>query len=603
MGKLLERSELDVRYTWSTETIFASDEQFEEELQAVKTLVEQDPFAAVRGRLGDSADYVLQYFRNDQAHTERLGKLQIYAHTKADQDTRLPEYQAMMSRVQSVSAEYAEKASFFEPELLSLPEDLLNTYLQDNALAEQRQMLDNIVRNKPHVLSAETEAVIASLGDVLHGAGQTFSQLTNADFNHGSFTVDGTEYVVTDGRLGLLLRDPSRTVRQLAYERLYDTYLGHKNAIAALYANSVKTDIRLARARRFETARDMALFENNIPTSVYDALVTGVRQNAFHLHRYFELRRRHLGLERVRLYDKYVPLAEAQLDEYAYEDGFNLVKEGLAHLGDEYGGILDRAREERWIDVYETPGKRSGAYSTGFYATSPYILLNYQGNYNSVSTLAHELGHSVHTYLAGRSQLPQYSGYSIFLAEIASTVNETLLVNHLLDITKDPLARATLINQQLDSLTGTIFRQTMFADFEWQTHREVEEGRALTHDSLSELYAGLNRIYQGEAYEEDERSAAEWSRIPHFYHAYYVFQYATGMSAALVFADRIRKEGAAATDRYLGFLRAGSNDYPLEVLRKAGLDMTSPDVVTQALAIYGELVAELERLLAEISTK
>lgn len=598
MEKLLERSELDVKYTWSTEAIFASDERWEEELQAVNTLVGQDPFAGVRGRLGESADFVGQYFLIEQTLAERLGKLQIYAHTKADQDTRLSEYQAMMSRVQSVSAEYAEQESFFEPELLSLPESLLHTYLQDDALADHRHALDNVIRNKPHVLSTETEAVIASFSDVLYGSGQIFSQLTNADFNHGSFTVDGTEYVVTEGRLGILLRNPDRTVRQLAYERLYDTYLGHKNAIAALYANSVKTDIRLARAKRFETARDFALFENNIPTSVYDALVTGVRNNAAHLHRYFELRRKRLGLDRVRLYDKYVPLVEAQLDDYAFEDGFRLIKEGLANLGDEYGTILDRAREERWIDVYETPGKRSGAYSTGFYATRPYILLNYQGNYNSVSTLAHELGHSVHTHLAGRSQLPQYSGYSIFLAEIASTVNETLLVNHLLDVTKDPMARATLINQQLDSLTGTIFRQTMFADFEWQTHREVEEGRALTHDSLCELYAGLNRTYQGEAYEEDDRSPAEWSRIPHFYRAYYVFQYATGMSAALVFADRIRKEGSAAADRYLGFLRAGSKDYPLEVLREAGLDMTNPDVVTQALSIYGELVTELERLLA-----
>ncbi len=601
MGKLLERSELDVKYTWSIEAIFASDELFEEELQAVKTLVEDDPFIGVRGRLGESADFVKRYIVIAQTFAERLGKLQIYAHTKADQDTRTPEYQAMMSRVQSISAEYAERDSFFEPELLSLSEDVLSTYLRDGALADHRHRLDNIVRNKPHVLSAETEAVIASLGDVLHGSEQTFSQLTNADFLHGSFTVDGAEYVVTDGRLGLLLRNPDRTVRRLAYERLYDTYLAHKNAIAAMYANSVKTDIRLARAKRFATARDVALFENNIPISVYDALISGVRGGAGHLHRYFELRRKHLGLDRVRLYDKYVPLAEAQLDEYAFEDGFKLVKEGLARLGDEYGAILDRAREERWIDVYETPGKRSGAYSTGFYATNPYILLNYQGDYNSVSTLAHELGHSVHTYLAGRSQAPQYSGYSIFLAEIASTVNETLLVNHLLDVTKDPLARATLINQQLDSLTGTIFRQTMFADFEWQTHRQVEEGHALTHDSLCELYAGLNRTYQGEAYEEDERSPAEWSRIPHFYHAYYVYQYATGMSAALVFADRIRKEGPPAANRYLGFLRAGSRDYPLEVLREAGLDMTNPDVVTQALSIYGELVTELERLLAEIT--
>ncbi|PWI57237.1 oligoendopeptidase F [Sulfoacidibacillus thermotolerans] len=601
MGALRERDQIELQYKWSTEALFATNEAWEEEFQAVRKQVEDDPFASLRGHLGDGAGVLLRYFEVSKVLGERLGKLQIYAHILADQDTRQSLYQAMQSKVQMLSAEFAQKDSFFEPELLALPQEQLDRYVQSEELNAYRHLLDNLIRNKPHVLSDETEAALASLHDVLGTAGQVFSQLTNADFQHGAFTVDGTEYVVTEGRLGLLLRNSNRMVRQLAYEHVYDTYLHHKNAIGALYANSVKADVRLARVRNFATARQMALFANHIPEAVYDALIKGVRENISYQHRYVELRRRILALDHVRLYDKYVPLAQANLDDYSFEKGFSLVQEGLRALGDEYQEILKKAIDERWIDVFETPGKRSGAYSTGFYATRPYVLLNYQGNYDSVSTLAHELGHSVHTYLAGKTQLPHYSHYSIFLAEIASTVNETLLVNHLLDITEDPLARATLINQQLDNLGSTIYRQTMFAEFELDAHRAVEEGHALTHDSLSEMYSRLNTFYHGPAYAEDERSTAEWSRIPHFYRAYYVYQYATGMSAALVFADRIRKEGSSAAEKYLGFLRSGSKDYPLAVLQEAGLDMTDPSVITQALSIYGQLVDELEQLLTAVN--
>ncbi len=601
MEALRERDQIELHYKWDTEALFATNDKWEEEFQAVRKLVEDDPFVDDRSHLHEGTKVLQRYFNVSESLGERLGKLQIYAHILADQDTRVSLYQAMQSRIQMLSADFAQKDSFFEPELLALPEEQLDAYVKNPAMKDYQHLLDNLIRNKPHVLSDETEEVLASLHDVLGAAGQVFSQLTNADFQHGAFTVDGTEYTVTEGRLGLLLRNSNRAVRKLAYEHVYDTYLHHKNAIGALYANSVKTDVRIARVRKFETTREMAFFANHIPTAVYDALIKGVRDNIAHQHRYIELRRKWLELDHVRLYDKYVPLAQASFDDYSFEQGFDLVKEGLLVLGEDYQEILEKAVAERWIDVFETPGKRSGAYSSGFYATHPYVLLNYQGNYNSVSTLAHELGHSVHTYLAGKTQLPHYSNYSIFLAEIASTVNETLLVNHLLDITEDPMARATLINQQLDNLGATIYRQTMFAEFEKDAHQVVEEGRALTHDSLSEMYGALNTVYYGSAYAEDERSAAEWSRIPHFYRAYYVYQYATGMSAALVFADRMRKEGAPAAEKYLGFLRSGSKDYPLAVLKEAGLDMTDPSVITQALTIYGDLVDELESLLMKKS--
>ncbi len=597
MQELKERSEIDAKYQWSLEAIFASDDAWDAELDTVRKVIEQDPLEAIRGHLGDGPEVVLHYFEISKEISERLGKLGIYAHTKNDQDTRVPMYQAMMSRMQMVQAAYSEKESFFEPELLSLPHDQLQAYVSDDSLSEYKHILEDISRSKPHVLSPQAESLLASLQEVFGASHRAFSQLTNADFVHGAFTVDDTEYTVTEGRLGLLLRNDNREVRRLAFNHVYDTYLAHKNTISALYATSVTKDISLARARGFETARQAALFANNIPETVYDALIEGVRNNITFVHRYWELRRKRLNLDAIHMYDKYVPLVEAELDDYSFEDAFDLVKKGLSALGQDYGHTLQTALTERWIDVFENPGKRSGAYSTGFYATRPYVLLNFQGDYNSVSTLAHELGHSMHTYLSGENQPPQYSGYSIFLAEIASTVNETLLVNHLLDVTNDPKMRAVLINQQLDSLTGTIYRQTMFAEFELLAHRKVEEGAALTHDSLCDMYSTLNQFYHGSAYREDDRSPAEWSRIPHFYRPFYVFQYATGMSAALVFADRIRKEGANAAQKYFGFLKSGSKDYPLAVLQEAGLNMNDPQVITQALSVYGDLVTELEQLL------
>ncbi len=597
METITDRSQVDSKYQWATEVMFATDEAWETEFEAVKAFVDTDPLAAFRGHLGEGAAVVLDYLTTSTQINERLGKLAIYAHTKNDQDTRVSAYQAMMSRVQMLGAIYGEKESFFEPELLSLADDVLASYLASPELAAYRHGLDDIVRGKPHVLSTEAESLLAALSDTLGTSQRVFSQLTNADFQHGSFTVEGEEYQVTEGRLGLLFRHENRDVRKQAFERVYDTYLAHKNAVAMLYFSSVSKDVTMAQARGFASARQAALFGNNIPESVYDALVQGVRDNISHVHRYYELRRRTLGLDKLELYDKYVPIVTGELEKYSFEEGFDLVKKGVAGLGEAYISDLQKAVDQRWIDVYENPGKRSGAYSTGFYATYPYVLLNYQGNYDSVSTLAHELGHSMHSYLSGKNQPPQYSGYSIFLAEIASTVNEMLLVNHLLDTTTDPKQRAFLINEQLDTLTGTIYRQTMFAEFEYLTHKAVEEGQALTHESLCAMYSELNQYYHGAAYQENDRSPAEWSRIPHFYRPFYVFQYATGMSAAIVFANRIRKEGSGAAEKYLGFLKSGSKDYPLDVLKEAGLDMTDPNVVKQALDVYGQLVDELETLI------
>ena len=599
MEKIKERKDISEQYQWDLASMFTSDADWETAFTAAQSTIAQDPFADIRGKLAVGPQYVAAYFRQSGDLQLDVEKLYIYAHTKSDQDTREALYQGMYSRAHTLISMYSESASFFEPELLAMPADTLASYLEYAELQEYRHALEDIMRWKPHVLSGETEAALAALQDPLSGVSQAYSQLTNADFVHGSFTVDGVEYIVTNGRYGLLLEHRDRRVRQAAYEKLMDTYVAHRNVLGSLYAASVKKDVTMARLRSFPSARESALFQYNIPSDVYSALIDGVHSQIDRVRRYTEVRRRALGLEHVAPWDRYVPLVETADVKYTFEEGMALIKVGLRPLGDEYAAILDRAVQERWIDVYENEGKRSGAYSTGSYKTKPFILMSFQGNYDSVSTLAHELGHSVHSYLSNKTQPPQYAGYSIFLAEIASTVNETLLLRHLLSTTEDPAWRAKLINEQLDKLSGTIIRQTQFAEFESITHDMSERGEALTPDSLANVFGKLSTFYAGDAATDDERMKFGWSRIPHFYRAFYVYQYATGLSAALAFADRILSEGTPAVQRYLDFLRSGSKADPLVILKNAGVDITDPAVVGGALKLFGELVDELGQELVQ----
>lgn len=596
-GQIRERSEIEPQYCWDLESMFATDAAWETEYAALRDILKEDPFATARGHLGDGPGVVRMYFETARSVGERCELLYVYAHTKHDQDTRADRYQGYQAQALSLFSIYGERTSFFEPELLALPQERLDEYKQSPELADFRHALDNIARFKPHILSAETEAVLASLSDILGGARNIYSQLANADFVHGSFTVDGQEYIVSEGMYGVLLENRDRRVRERAYNQLIGTYLGHKNAISALYGNSVKRDVTVSQARRFATAREAALFGNHIPPAVYDALIDGVRANIGHLHRYYTLRRRKLNLDKLCLWDRMVPIVEVESPSYTYHEAMKLVRAGLGALGDEYGAILDKALSERWIDVFETPGKRSGAYSTGFYRTKPFILANFQGRYDDVSTLAHELGHSVHSHLTWTTQPPQYADYSIFLAEIASTANEILLVNHLLDKTDDRDLRAMLLNEQVDRMVATIYRQTMFAEFELAAHGMAERGEAVTFESLTKAFADLSTYYYGPEFDLNEKAFGEWTRIPHFYGMYYVYQYATGMCAALVFADRVRKEGKPAVDAYLGFLRSGSSAYPLDVLKQAGVDMTDPAVIAEGLKTFGSAVDALAQLL------
>ncbi|MCY0870115.1 MAG: M3 family metallopeptidase, partial [Firmicutes bacterium] len=400
MQNVMDRSQVPDQDRWDLTAIFADDSACASELRSVREAVAADPFAHVRGRLAEGPQVVRDCLQTSLDLFTRVNKLGIYAHCHSDEDTRNTHYQALQASVQALRAEASSCASFIEPELLALPDAMLAAYREAPELAPFRMSLVRIARDKPHVLGAGEEKLLSSLSDVLGASGQVFGQLTNADFDHGEITVDGVVYPVTSGRYGVLMRHGDRRVRQLAHEKMSATYIAHKNAISALYAASVRKDVALARARNHSTAREAALFRSTIPVSVYDALVEGVRAQLGHLHRYMEIRRKRLGLEAVEAFDRNVPLVDAQLPEFAFEDAFTHVVEGLAPLGEEYRAILKRARQERWVDVYETPGKRSGAYSTGFHATHPYVLLNFHGDIGHVLTLAHELGHSCHTYLS-----------------------------------------------------------------------------------------------------------------------------------------------------------------------------------------------------------
>ena len=455
--------------------------------------------------------------------------------------------------------------------------------------------------NRPHTLPAEQEALLAGAGEIFGAASNTFAVLNNADLVFPVITdSQGEQIQLSHGVYGQLMESTDRTVRQAAYEGLYQVYEQFRNTFAQTLSTNVKTHNYRAKVRHFDSARAAALSGNHIPESVYDTLVAVVNQNLPLLHRYVALRKRLLGLEELYMYDMYTPLVGEAPIQYTYEEAVAKAKEALTPLGDEYQEVVAEAFSSRWIDVVENKGKRSGAYSSGAYDTAPYILLNWHDTLDQLFTLVHEMGHSVHSYFTRNNQPFVYGDYSIFLAEIASTTNENILTEYLLETEKDPLVRAYVLNHYLDGFKGTIFRQTQFAEFEHFIHEEDAAGVPLTAEYLSENYGKLNAKYYGDAVTYDDEIKLEWSRIPHFYYNYYVFQYATGFSAASALSKKILAEEPQALENYLNYLKAGSSDYPIEVMKKAGVDMTKPDYLEEAMKVFAARLDELEALLAEL---
>lgn len=597
-NKVLKRDEVKVEETWCLEDIYPTDEAWEEEYRAVETFSEKGE--TFKGTLGNSGESLFAALTYRDALSERLRRLYTYAHLKNDQDTTNSFYQAMDSRIKSLYVKVSTALSYFVPELLSIDESKLNESVEaHDGLRLYKKELEEINKQRPHVLPAEQEALLAQLSEVTGSSSETFSMLNNADLTFPKVkNEDGEEVELSHGRYTGFLESNDPRVRKDAFKAMYKTYGQFQNTFASTLTGNIKSDNVNAKIRNYSSAREAAMSNNHIPEQVYENLVSTINKNVHLLQRYVALRKQVFELEELHMWDLYAPLVKDVDMKISYEDAAQTMLESFHPLGDDYRAIVKEGLDNRWVDVRENVGKRSGAYSSGAYGTNPYILMNWQDNVNNLFTLAHEFGHSVHSYYSRKYQPFVYSGYSIFVAEVASTVNEALLNDHLLKTTKDEQKRIYLLNYWLDGFRGTVFRQTMFAEFEHLIHELDQQGVPLTAEKLTEEYYALNKKYFGDDLVIDEEIGLEWARIPHFYYNYYVYQYATGYSAAVALSHQILTEGEPAVERYISnFLKAGSSDYPIEVLKKAGVDMTSTTPIEEACRVFEEKLNELESLL------
>lgn len=594
---LPSRSEIPVEYTWNLESIYANDDLWNEEYQELKQLIPQ--LSQFKGKLGESAEQLLAAIKFSEDLFMRLEKLYVYAHMRYDQDTTNSHYQSFDARAKSLLTEAASTFSYFEPEFLAISDEKIQSFLEENEeLALYSHKFERMRKTRPHILSEQEENLLAQAADVLRSSSNTFGMLNNADLKFPTIRdEDGNEVEVTHGRFSQFLRSRDRRVRKDAFLAVYQTYGQLKNTFASTLSGTIKKHNFIASVRRYQSARHAALSSNHIPEKVYDQLVDTVNEYLPLLHRYVSLRKRALNLDEIHMYDLYTPLVPDVEYKITYDEAKEVLIESMHLLGEEYQTILRKAFEERWVDVYENKGKRSGAYSSGSYLTKPYILLNWQNLLEDLFTLAHEFGHSVHSYYTRKHQPYVYGDYPIFLAEVASTCNEELLQHYLMNKTQDRNMRLYLINHYLESFRATVFRQTMFAEFEHLIHQKAQAGEPLTAENLTEIYYNLNKKYFGDEIIVDEEIGLEWARIPHFYYNYYVYQYATGNSAAVALSKQIIEEGKPAVDRYIQFLKSGNSDYPIELLKKAGVDMTTSEPIRAALQTFGEKLDEFEKLL------
>jgi oligoendopeptidase F len=595
-GEVPTRDQIAVEDTWDLSGIYRDDATWKADLGRLPALLATA--TAHRGALGESPRRLRQALDDIMALRQTLERLRVYATLRKDENTASAEALTRYERSVAAGIEVAEALAFFEPELLTLPPEEFDGLIADSTLAPYHHLLDNLARRRPHVRSLEIEQVLAQNADVARGPIEAFGALDNADLTFGRVMDDaGNEIELTKARHGLLLRSPDRQTRRRASETFTKAYLDHRYTLTALHGASVRGDVFEARVHNFPSAREDALFGDNIPTAVYDTLIASVRQSRPVFARYLELRRRILGIDTLASYDLVAPMSPEPERRYVYREAAALVLEGLGLLGERYVGDLGQGFNQRWVDVHETKGKRSGAYSWSAYATHPVILMNWNGTLSDVFTLAHEAGHAMHSFLSD-AHLPFHeAGYPIFLAEIASTVNEVLLTWSLLEQLPqdDVLGRFAILDRFAEAYFGTVLRQTMFAEYEARVHALAEAGTPLTLETLGDAYAELYADYTP-GVTIDEGVRINWARIPHFYRAFYVFQYATGMSAAIALARAIRDEGAPALARYLRLLASGGRDYPLALLAEAGIDLTSPQPIEAGLAEFESVIAEMERI-------
>ena len=589
---LKERSEIDPQYQWDLTRLYKDDAAWEQALSGLDAQVQT--VAAFDGRLKDAAT-IRKYLDASVALSRTLSNLYCYASMRRSEDTRAEAAQSMYARISAAYAGAVAALSFAEPEILALPEETLRQIQKDDCLRDYRFVLENLIRQKPHTLSAPEEKLLASFTEVLGAPADIADSLQDADLVFDSAKDGaGEEHEVTGSNYILLQTSSDRTLRENSFRSFYKTYRNHINTFAATYAGAVKAATAEAAIRHYESSRAMSMAGENIPAEVYDNLVASVRAHLPLMYRYVKLRKRLLGIRDLHYYDVYAPLTGESTARYTYDQAKEMVLEAVAPLGEDYVSEVRRGFAQRWVDVYPNKGKSGGAYSTGTYDSEPYIMTNFTGTLDSVSTLAHEMGHSMHSLLARRTQPAQYADYTLFVAEVASTVNENLMIEQLLKTEQRPDARLFLLNQYLENFKGTVFRQTMFAEFEREAHAMRERGEALSPAALNQLYGNLVRDYFGPELIMDEEVRLEWARIPHFYRPFYVYKYATGYSTAVALSEGILKEGEPVRKRYLEFLSMGGSACPLDELRHAGVDLTTPAPVDAALEKFGRLLDDAE---------
>jgi oligoendopeptidase F len=594
--KVPRREEIPAEYTWDLTTVYADDGAWERDIAALEQRLPE--VTAMQGGVAQSADSLLKTLKLRDAIWMQLEQLYAYANRRHDSDSGDSAGQALADRAGSLVARVSGELAFIDPEILAAPEETLRAWLRHTPdLAVYGYALDQLIRQRAHVRSAEVEGIMAQFGDVTRAPSEIFEVLTNADLKFPTITgEEGATVELSHARYGRLLRSDDRRVRRDAFKGYYSAFQGIRNTLGTSLAAEVRSHALNARLRSYDSSLHAALTPNDIPVEVYHTLVSTINANLPKLHRYMQVRKKVMGLDDLRIYDLYAPLSAGVDLEVPYAEGADLVKAAFRPLGADYGQTIDTTFSSRWIDVYENQGKRSGAYSDGAYTTAPFILLNYQSRLDDVFTLAHELGHSMHSYYTRKTQPFVYGSYTIFVAEVASTLNEALLTDHMLKTREDPALRRHLVVEQLEGIRTTIFRQTMFAEFELDMHRRAEQGEPLTADGLSKPYYDLVARYHGPEVTLDDEIALEWARIPHFYYNFYVYQYATGLAAALALSNKILAEGQPAVDRYLSFLSSGSSRPSIDLLRDAGVDMTSPAPIQAAMDRFDALLDELEAM-------
>ncbi|RJE48329.1 MULTISPECIES: oligoendopeptidase F [unclassified Dehalobacter] len=595
---LRSREEIPQEYKWRLEDIFASDQDWETMFSETEKMIGLS--AKYQGQLAGGADIFVECMEWADRFSLNLEDLFTYARMRRDEDNRISRYQGMTDRATMLSVQAGSALSFIVPEILAIPDERLSEIRSDVRLQVYHHYLENILRQKQHVLSLAEEKILAETGELASAPSTIFSMANDADLKIGPIEdEEGREIELTKGNFIRYMESKDRRVRQDAFTTLYAAYGKQINSWAAMLGASVKADVFYARVRHYDSAIQSALDDDKVPLPVYDALIQTVHDYLPQFQRYIQLRKKVLGVAELHMYDIYVPFVPEMDAHIPFEEAKSIVREGLKPLGEEYLEILDEGFRSGWIDIYENIGKTSGGYSWGTYSSHPYVLLNHQNTLDSLFTLAHEMGHSLHTYLSNKNQTHLYAGYKIFVAEVASTLNESLVMRHMINASSDNKMKAYLINHYLEQFRGTVFRQTMFAEFEKEIHAAAERNESLTADYLSKIYRDLNLKYFGPDIVLDEQINIEWTRIPHFYNAFYVYKYATGFSAATALAQQIVREGEPAVQRYLAFLSSGGSDYPIELLRQAGVDMEKPEPVKQALDVFVELLDQLEKLVGE----